>query len=49
MLKEKGFDVTNPSLSIKAIHKHRNSDRDYPNYQIIRGIKPNGPVTQTTL
>ena len=32
LLKEKGFNVTNPSLNIRAIHKHRNSDRDYPNY-----------------
>ena len=49
LLKEKGFKVTNPSLSIKAIHKHLASSRDYPNYQILKGIRPNGLVTQTSL
>lgn len=44
MLKEKGFDVTNPSKSIRAIHKHKNEDRNYPNYQILKGIRPNGLV-----
>ena len=49
LLKEKGFRVTNPSLNIKAIHKHLNPSRDYPNYQILKGIKPNGLVFQTKL
>lgn len=49
LLKEKGFIVTNPSLSIKAIHKHLNPSRDYPDYQILEGIKPAGMVNQTAL
>ncbi len=49
MLKERRFTVTNPSKSIRAIHKHKNEDRDYPNYQILKGIRPNGLVFQTEL
>ncbi len=49
LLKEKGFNVINPSLDIKAIHKHLTSSRDYPSYQILKGIKPNGLVFQTGL
>lgn len=49
LLKEKGFKVTNPSLSIKAIHKHRTDKRDYPNYRILQGIKPYGLVYQEKL
>ena len=49
LLREKGYTVTNPSLVIKAIHLHKNSSRSYPNYQILRGIRPNGLVHQTGL
>lgn len=49
MLHEKGIKVTNPSFSIKAIHVHRNSSRSYPNFQILKGIRPNGLVHQTGL
>ncbi len=49
LLREKGFIVTNPSLSIRAIHFHKNSSRSYPPFQIIKGIKPNGLVHQTSL
>jgi hypothetical protein len=46
LLKGKGFRVTNPSLSIKAIHKHQTDKRDYPNFRILKGIKPHGLVYQ---
>lgn len=49
MLKEKKYNVTNPSLSIKAIHVHKNESRSYPHYQILRGIRPFGPVNPTSL
>lgn len=49
LLREKGFTVTNPSLSIRVIHFHKNSSRSYPNFQILRGIRPNGLVHQTAL
>lgn len=49
LLTEKGFKVTNPSKSIRAIHKHKNEDRTYPNYQILRGIRPNGLVNPVKL
>ena len=49
LLREKGLDVTNPSLSIRAIHFHKNSSRSYPQFQILRGIRPNGLVFQTSL
>ena len=49
LLKENRFNVTNPSKSIRAIHKHQNEDRSYPNYQILKGIRPNGLVHQTEL
>ena len=49
MLREKGYNVINPSHTIKAIHLHKNSSRSYPNYRILRGIKPFGLVHQTSL
>ena len=49
MLKQSGMLVTNPSKSIKAIHKHTTSKRTYPSYQILKGIKPDGLVFQTEL
>ena len=49
MLRAKGYKVTNPSLSIKAIHKHETQERTYPNYQILKGIRPFGLVYQEAL
>ena len=49
MLKEKGMQVINPSLSIRAIHVHEDSSRVYPKYMILKGIKPNGLVEQIRL
>lgn len=49
LLREKGFNVTNPSLVIRAIHVHKNSNRSYPAFQILKGIKPNGLVYQSGL
>ena len=49
MLREKGYNVINPSLTIRAIHLHKNSSRSYPDYRILRGIKPFGLVHQTSL
>ena len=49
LLKEKNYQVTNPSLSIKAIHMHMTASRTYPHYQILRGIRPHGLVYPTKL
>jgi len=49
VLREKGYNVTNPSLSIRAIHLHKNSSRSYPSFQILRGISPHCLVHQTAL
>ena len=49
MLKQNGIKVLNPSHQIKAIHIHKNDERNYPDYQIISGIKPHGLVPQTLI
>jgi hypothetical protein len=49
VLKQIGYGVTNPSVSIKAIHVHQRDHRTYPRYQILSGIKPFGMVYQTKL
>lgn len=49
VLREREYVVTNPSLSIKAIHVHETNSRSYPHYQILKGIRPNGLVHQTSL
>jgi hypothetical protein len=49
MLRESGIRVENPSKTIKAIHKHKNSNREYPPYRILKGIKPNGLVYPSTI
>lgn len=49
MLKNFNYAVTNPSLSIKAIHLHESELRTYGEYQILNGIKPHGIVYQSYL
>ena len=49
MLKAANYKVTNPSLSIRAIHLHKEESRNYGQYRILQGIKPWGLVMQTTL
>lgn len=52
-----GYSVRNPSLTIKAIHVHKERERDYGHKYRITGIDTNGgmkwgqlrPVEQTTL
>ena len=44
MLRSMRYQVINPCYSIRAIHKHDKSSRDYLNYMIVEGIKPNGLV-----
>ena len=49
LLKYRGYDVTNPSHDIRAIHVHETDERNYPHFQILQGIRPNGLVYQTRL